>query len=161
MRRDDAVRVGRLRRVGLRRAVRAAREAAVDQRAVLVRRVAVGSMPIGVDAVDGVAAVRVVGGREAPVAVAGDVQAVVDLGARRSAGGSSPQLPGAPALLGHEQGGISASNMLPPQHGGRACPVRVGALEHATGRSRCGSRRPAASPGQAQSQLSGNVRQGP
>ena len=67
---DDAVRVRRRRRVGLRRALRAAREAVVDQRRVLVRGVAVRVRADAVDAVDVVAALRLVGRREAPVAVA-------------------------------------------------------------------------------------------
>ena len=87
VRRHDAVRVRRRRRVGLRVAARAAGEAVVDERVVLVGRVAVGVHADRVDAVDAVAALGDVRRREAPVAVAGLDEPVVDLRARPSAGG--------------------------------------------------------------------------
>ena len=83
VRRDDAAAVaGRRRRAGP-----AALEAVVDERPLLVGRVAVRLEPDRVDAVLAVAAVRVVRRREAPVAVAGLLLAVVDLRPRRRAGG--------------------------------------------------------------------------
>ena len=102
MRRHDAVRVRLGRRVGLGRAVGAAGIAVVDQRLLLVGRVAVRVHADPVDAVDAVAALRDVGGREAPVAVAGLAQPVVDLRARghRVVGAPAPR---PPAFLGHEQ----------------------------------------------------------
>ena len=105
MRRDDAVGVGRGRRVGQRRALQEVQPSKPWSISVLSSFDAFpsGFDPDAVDAVDVVAALRLVRRREAPVAVARLGQAVVDLRAHPQRVIHAPA-PGPPALLGHEQG---------------------------------------------------------
>ena len=128
MRRDHAVRVRRRRWVGLCRAAGAAREAVVDERLVVVGRVAVRVHPDRVDAVLRVAALRDIRGREAPVAVARLDHPVVDLRPHRERVVRAPAA-GSPVLLGHEQRGHQRLEhaAAPPRRHERAV-VGVGAV---------------------------------
>src|SRR6266498_2057346 len=83
-------------------AARAAGEAVVHERVVLVGRIAIRVHADRVDAIGGIAALGDVGGREAPVAILRLVQPVVDLCPHRERV-VDPPASRRPALLRHEQ----------------------------------------------------------
>ena len=161
MGRDDAVRVGGRRRVlrcPARQPVEAAVDAACCPRSTGSRP---GPCPMRVDAVLAVAALGDVGRGEAPVAVLGLLQAVVDLGGHGQRVVDRPA-PRAPLLLGDEQGGHQRLEHL-------AAPARARPGSPRTGRRPRTRRRRGRSrvtPSgfvscQLQSQVSGNVRHWP
>ena len=156
VRRDDALPVvGRRRRAAP--ATGSRLEAVVDQRPLLVGGIAVRLEADRVDAILAVAAGGVVGRREAPVAVLGFLQAVLDLRP------NIQRVIDAPARRPHSSSGtnsgtISASNMLPPQRRHDVHPaIGVVALEHL--HAQVGARYPSGFIScQLQSQVSGKVR---
>jgi hypothetical protein len=127
VRRDDAV--GARGRIGLGGPPGAAREAAIDERAVLVRRIAAQVHPERVDAARVVSALGHGRRREAPRAVAGGHEPVVDLGVDRRWVVLAPRAR-APDL-GHEQRRHQRlEHRAAPARRHARVAVRVGAVEH-------------------------------